>query len=1156
MKNRFYKRTLAFVLSVLLIGSMLFTDSSESFAGNISGNDLEWTVGDVSGSDISGSDASGPDVSGSDANGSDISGSDASGSDVSGSDANESDVSNSDISNSDISDSDIGGDVSAPDITVSENIVLADAAVEAAPFVVEDGSGNLFGSYADWTALLNAFKERGNSSEEYAIRVSEEGVIGTTMPSKAGKLVLSAEEDGGVLYFAGSSLNMASELVIGTASLRVSGSEKPVNINTKGKTLTLEGTKNLGNVKGTTAGTLYLKGDVEIQGVLQTFKYVTVDGSLKLGGNMTAITNLNMESGRIYPAAGKSFSVKNVTAGENGTLVYPAEGSLPVVKISGTVTGILSLRQYAEEDGEAVERYFAAGSKLLTASKARAEQFAVYGEKQSCYKKGSVIYVGAEVLQLSAEGELLGTYVQWSDLVAKINSLNRKSAVYNVALLDDFVINGALTMPGKGKYAGLVIKNGGEKASASLNASGNLAMTANLELGESVHLRAAAVSGGSWQLRMGENAELVATGAVTVNRLIMDQGVSLQSGGKFTVKTSLEADMSAELILTQKKGAAIKDTQVKSDGYITVRVRDKNDNYVTLTQGTNVFMVSGSSYATQFRLLDAEGQAVELYRKGNAIKVRGGIETPIALYYVTENGEVCLGEYAALADIKTEITRRRDAKASYRLDVEQELFVKGAIPLPSGGTYQELVISGERIRTTGNLTLTGNLTFQNEIRKVKSAGDDTPLAFAVNVSKYQLTIPEGAAIENLGGVTGNSGSGLRIAADVVQTANGNLKVDTLWLDGTLQVTGNITVTNIYPGTQNRLVYDLGKSFSLKGDVLGDDAGLVLNPQKSGQDVTTYTEGMKIIGSAAKVDVSRLELAWPTDYQFYRDNGVVKLGTPMITVFAGTLDYEGCLGAEAEGQQSFLRINDAIAYINGAGQTDFVVRLDKDVPSAGAFTAPVKGKRVVLCGLEGERKTLKLSGSVTLDGSSLEVRNVKLDNGTAAGIGVVLKNGAFLGLCDTEINTMNAAAGTAVTLEGQVSLKGTWSGACDLTVWKDAVVRSSGSITVKTMTLEKEADEKGSAQFRLLSGKRITVNGTVDSGERGYFTVNQVDKTDALSSLGEGTILVVSRIGEASQFRTENIKPNTLAEWALTKVGDYIKTVTPSEGEGEWSGDYL
>lgn len=1082
----------------------------------------------------------------------------------------ESDIWDMDMSSWDAQDALLGDGADAMDSEIygthsgDETVSGNDIRVEGISFWVTDGRGSEFGSYKDWNELLTAFKALGDKTAEYTVTVAENGIIGTTMPAQTAKLTLKPAEDGGVLTFSGSTINMATALTIEPAMLAVNGSANPVNINTKGKALTLRETKNLGAVKGSSSGSLTLEGDIEVQGVLQTFKNVTVQGNLRLRNNMTGITNLNLENGNVYPASGKNFTVTNVTAGnkgiagDKGTLFYSGEGAFPVVKINGTVSGVLNLRQYVEADDVVSERYFTAGTKLLTASKARAEQFAVFGEKQVCYKKSSAIYVGAEILQLYAENELLGVYAQWSDAVAQINARKQKSMSYRVVLADDFAVTGALTMPGKGKYAGLTIESGAEGQQVQLKATGNATLTANMNLGANVSLSVGTISGASWQLALAENAGLTATGAVTVGTLVMGEGASLQAGGNFTVKKTLEADEHVTLVLTQKKKAAVKDTVVKNNGKIAVKIRDKNDSFVTLTQGTTLFTVSGSSYATQYRLLDNEENEeheLNLYRKGNALKVQGTLVTPITLYHIAESGEISLGEYATLADVKTEIARRKDARASYRLDVREEIFVKGAVPLPGAGTYKDITFTGQRIRTTGNLKLTGNVIFENVIRKVKNDKNDDALVITANISKYTLAIRAEGSIDNLGSVTGSAGSCLELTTGTEEKLSGNLSVTKLVLGNVLQVTGNVVVTEICPEQGNMLTYDLAKSVTIKGDITGDGTKLVLNPLKGGQ-AQTYVDGQKILNSAPKANVSRLQMAQDTDYALYRDGNAVKLGSPMITVFENTLDYESCITATAEGQSRFVRINDAIAYINDASSMNFVLRLEKDVPSAGAFTMPAKGKHLVLCGAGEERRTLALTGSVTLDGSSLEVRNVKLDNKTSAGPGVILKNGASLWLYETGINTLSAPAGTAVTLEGRVDIGGAVTGACDLTVLENAVIRGNGSMTVQTLTLKAASETESYGEFRLLTGKTITVNGEVKTGANGYFIVSQVDKNDALASIKEGTVMVTAEQGSAEQFRTENIIPGNFVKWSLVKEGTQIKTAEATEGEGEWSQDYL
>lgn len=718
------------------------------------------------------------------------------------------------------------GTVDAEDVWGGMNVsaVVMESAprtVQESFFRVTDSKGAEFGNFDSWTALLSAFKLQGNAAEEYTITVADGGIVGTSMPAQASRIHLETAETGQVLLFAGSNVNMSCALSIGKAWLCVAGSEgageivgtgsgedkggtgsgadrefqgTPVNINTKGKNLTLNGTRNIGKLKGTSVGRLDINGDVEVTGALQTFKYVTVRGSLRIHNSVTAVSNLDIENGVVYLASGKSFTVSNVMGGQNGALVYPTGDVMPNVKLSGKVSDIVNLRQETRENGVTVERYFTAGSKLLTASKAGAEQFALSGEGRTCYKKGSALYVGMDALQLYSRDKLLGTYGQWSDLVAQIKSLNQKGESYRVVLLDDFMVDGALTMPSKGKYAGLKIEKGDKEGIVCLKASKGVTLTANLELGKGVGLQASSVSGASWNLVMSENTTLATSGAFTVANLVMKEGAFLQSGGKFSVKKLLEASGNVELVLTAKKGAALKDTKVEVP--VTVRMREASGAKLTLSQTTTLFTVSGSSYATQYRLLDKEGQEQALYRKGNAIKVQGTVATPISLYYVSDSGQEDLGEYAVLADVKKEIARRKDANAVYRVEMREEVFVKGAIPLPAAKTYRELIFAGQGIKTTGNLTLTGNVTFYNEIRKVKSVNDHAELPYAVNAAKYTLTIPVGSKAERLGSVKGKSGSCLRIGQGERLNVSGDVQVETLVLDGTLGGSGNITITNL------------------------------------------------------------------------------------------------------------------------------------------------------------------------------------------------------------------------------------------------------------------------------------------------------------------------------------------------------------------------
>lgn len=1037
-----------------------------------------------------------------------------------------------------------GSDVSGSDVSGNNQPLQEDA------FLVTNSEGDMFGAYDNWDVLVAEFKTKGKLSEAYVISVLPSAVIGRTMPSQAAEITLkAADAKQSVLHFATATFNMTTPLVVEAEALCVTDTDKTVNINTKGKQLTLTGVQKVGTVKGTSKGNLVVNGDVKLQGNLQTFRNLTVTGALQVAGNVSGITNLILEKGTVYLTEGKKFTVTNVNAKAEGVMGFPAEGTLPIVKINGTVSGVPALKQFAQVDGSYVEREFAAGSKLMTAPKATVEQFSLVGEKQVCYKKGSVFYVGAEVLELYKGEKHLGTYAQWNDLKTKINNLKDKTAEYRVVLLEDYVVNGAMSMPAKGRYAGLLLQNG-KGSPVSLKVTGNMTMTANVVLDSAVSLEAKQISGAAWNLNVGEKSSLKSVGNLTVKNLSLGKGVQVQTGGKLTVKSVLDAAGGNGLVLTYKKPAAIKDTVAAES--IDIRLVDKAGSRVKAVSNTTVMNVTGSSYATQYCLLDDKDAELALYRKGNALRVKGAIATPVSLYYMDGEAQISLGDYATLADVKNEIARRKIKQGEYIVHVGEAVLVKGALPLPKAGTYKSITFTGERIRITGTIALTGDISVANEIERIKGEQDVTPLPLTVKLAKYTLSIPQ-KGINNLAGVTGSAGSGLTIGAGVQQNIDGNLKADSLVLAGELYVKGDVSITDIYPQAGNRLDYDLTQNIVIKGNVYGVKDKLLLNPLRNGKTII-YTEGMEVLPNASKVVVSGLDLMQQSEWVLYRENGAVHLGKALLTVFEDTSDYGAVRGAESNDNERFARVTDAVEYVNALDGTDYVIRLDANISSADSLKSPAKDKKVVICGATGERKSMKLAGNIVVDEGSLHIRDIVLDNGKANGPGVILINGAKLHLSDVNVNTITAPAKTTVTLEGEMDVNGSIAGACDMTLMQDAVIRADNTVTVNSVALH--AATAGTAQLRLQVGKKMTVNNTVSTPAEGQFIINRVDKNNELAELSKGTVMLTAPYAQSSQFKTNNIMPGTFLEWFLIKNGNDIQTSEASQGDGEWSGDFL
>lgn len=1037
-----------------------------------------------------------------------------------------------------------GSDVSDSDVSGNSQPIQTEA------FLVTDSKGAIFDAYDNWDALVAGFASKGDAGQAYVISVLPTAVIGKKMPSQAAEITLkAADEKKSELYFATGTVNMTTPLIVDAKTLCVADADKMVNINTKGKKLTLIGIQKAGTVKGNSKARLSLIGDVSLQGNLQSFRTVTVTGTVRVSGNISSVTNLILEKGIVYLVPGKKFTVTNVDATAGGALGFPAEGKLPTAKISGKVDGILALKQFREQDGNYVEQEFAAGSKLLTASKATVERFALKGEKQVCYKKGSVLYVGAEVLELYKGEEHLGTYAQWNDIKAKINDLQSINTSYRVVLLDDYVVNGSLSMPTKGRYAGIVLQNG-KGAPVILKATGNLSMTADLVLESEITLEAKQISGAAWTLTAGENCKVNTTGNLTVKSLHMGKNVKVKTAGKLTVKAVLQAAGKNEIVLPYKKAASIKDTV--TDERICLKLTDKSGNRVGAVANTIVMNVTGNSYATQYCLLDDKDAELGLYRKGNGLRVKGAVATPISLSYMDGQTQVSLGEYATLADVKTEISRRKIKEGVYAVHVGEAVLVKGAFPLPKAGTYKAVTFTGEKIRITGSITLTGDVSIYNELERIKSEQDVSALPITAKLAKYTLTISE-KEIKNLTTVTGSTGSGLTIGTGVQQVIEGNLAVDKLTLGDRLQVKGDLTVTDIYPQKGNQLDYDLTKKIVIKGNVHGTENKLLLNPLRNGQSIT-YVEDMKVLPDAPKVSVSSVMLAKATDWVLYRESGAVLLGKPYVTVFEDTQDYGAAQNADGSGKQRFARVTDAVEYVNTLDGTEYVIRLDADISSADSLKSPAKGKKIIVCSVKGERKKMGLSGSVVVDEGSLSIRDVVLDNGKANGPGVILINGAQLHLYNMNVNTITAPANTAVTLEGEVDINGSIAGACDLTVMENAVVRADSTISINSLTLLAAA--KGTSQLRLQVDKKMNVSNNISTPEEGQFIINRVDKNDELAELGKGTVMLTAPYGQSIQFKTQNIMPGTFMEWSLIKIGNDIKTSEASQGDGEWSGDFL
>lgn len=1047
-------------------------------------------------------------------------------------------------------------------------------------------TGESFGTFSTWNDLLDAFNKSGDTAKEYVINITNGSTISSLMPDKAKKITIKSDSNYiyPQVYVNTSSISQFTDMEIDNVFFINSNTRQSITINVNGKNLILNGDScNFNKISGNN-GTLTVN-DYATVGSMQKLSKIIVpeEAGLFVYDTVSDIKELCLD-GDLTVWGSKAVTFKNIVAGDNAQLIFQCQDTLNQnITITGSILkkdktpGTIALKYYEfifDQFGTtSAIRNFAVGTKLLKAPDCTPEQFVIDGAGMACYKVGDNVYAGMEALKLYNDEDYIGTYARWSDIASVIDKRADAKADYTVRIMADFNVGGTLTMPSKGKYNSLTLESDTEDNVRKLMFTGNISLTGNLVVSDVVlepltssgavtrcslltgdytinfaeHSMAFSSISGKGAVYVADDAEVDVSGAVnvasltigsqavfgsgnlTIDNLEAKDGAILDCKGTLKVSDTLSCrgeDTFFVIILMEKKEASINDT-LTDGSLIRVIAQNADGDVIKPAAGTILFKTTGNTYASEYVLIDEYENERELYRSGNNIKVSDGT-APVELWTGEGETKVYLGTYGSLADIKTQIETLKNKNAVYTVDVKEDLLISGAVPMPSAGTFDKLIFTGAKIQTTATkVTLTGDTEFRTEIVSVKSAQDISGQAISINIGKYTLTVNKGYEISLLGEITGKAGSGLVIGSNVAQTVSGKVTgIGTLCLDGKLSVGGDIELTDVKAGDEGVLEYDLAKKFTVKGNVV--EGKLKLSPLSNETEVTEYTVGMTVIDSAKKADVDGFVMARDTRLRFYRDKDAVKLGDPVINV-----TKEG-----SEDNASFISFNDATAYIDKQGDGSYTISLDGDVPSFGAITMPKGvGKNVRIIGNDGTNHTLNFTGSVTIDGAQVEIDNVKLNNSKATGAAFTLKNGAGLMLSDTMVNSVTAPAGTIVTLGDGAVLNGALKGACDLTVKDGAVIRFKDNVTVKTLKLDGTE-----AQFRILKGKLVTVNSTVDIGPDKYIILNYVDNNDNLADILVNTKMLSASGASVLQFKTDNIMNGTAdVKWLLTESNGIIKT---------------
>lgn len=1076
-------------------------------------------------------------------------------------------------------------------------------------YYVTDIYGNSFGNYREWADLLADFNKYGEKTMAYTIKIVDDKPIGL-LPTKAARITLLGDPEtvNPSIRTAGNTLSLTVPTDILNAELVYGAKDAKVNITTNGKALVLSNVSNIGKITGGNA-IIDIDGRVEAN-IIQTVKELNVwhEATLYVNGVVSGITKLNLR-GELQVEGSNAVTITNLEAWDNAHITYISNGAITQnITILGTVSGNnidLERREkltYESGEYELYEAEFAAGDKLLTASKALANQFVLdYG--MDTYKTGTVIYAGKDGIELyNGAGDLVGTYSTWANAIKEINTNGNKEENYEILLTADFKLTTALTMPSKDRFASLKID--GKYAEHSLYWVGALTIPGRVEFGSKVFLNPILPNGtdtrcivslpnpqsvlvlgsgtdcftnisgakgsiiikegGSPYIRgnvtvkeiimEGDNAGFYVTGALTAEKIYYQADFNdVMCYGNISITKAIVVDENATnpfFRIRDGKVISVKDIDLLAvDAFgenIKLNIKTHNvktNDFVTLDPGDKVFTTTGDAYANQICLLDVNDNEMETYRTSNVIKVKGNVQTPYHVLLTIDESTEDLGCYATLNDVKSEINRRKAKTGTYTIMVEEAVFNNGVFPMPTAGTFKKMIFEGESITFTGALTLTGDTEFANDLIKVKSAADRTEVPLAINISKYKLTIRQGAEFENLGSISGTVGSTLEIMDNVYQEVSGNVTgITTLRLDGDFTVWGNLIVTNIVSNGAGVLNYDIDKNLTISGIVTFDEGtaedekDIQLYPHRSGSLMDEVPLNLNIIDSCTKADVADFVVAIDDTNVLYRSGVTVKLGVPMITVFED-ID-EDWVNNEIGDAEQFVTINDAIVHVNEEKEGAFGIRLEGDIPSAGAIKTLTGADKIVKINGAGDSEyKLNFTGLFVVDRCDVEISNVKLMNTATVYASLNIKNGASVKLYNTTVNAITAPKGTAVTIVDAVTVKGTISGACDFTMEEYAVAVFMNPITVGNFTLIGET-----AEMRIMTGKGFTISGEVITDIYCCVTLNRIDKNNELAKITAGTAMVTAKNGKAGQFRTDNVmNAETGDEWLLTKSGNIIKT---------------
>ena len=706
-------------------------------------------------------------------------------------------------------------------------------------------------------AAMTYINKNGKANYNYEIVLGHNIEIKKlTLPAASKAASLKILGNGNTVTMGNPSLSVPMNIVLDNVKLE--------STNTKGYTLTasknieMSGfeSEKLTSLKGSTRSKLIINGAADLTYQVAGFGTAVITGE---SNNYYldvkkpfAVNDLELDGGWMIVRAGVKVTVKNIKSENNSVLMYD-EGFTPIT-INGNVSGKLSVSKCANER-------FENGQLLIVSKAADTAAFDVTGSAPDdgyeyvLSRKASNLYIKKVVLNVQefvphTYDTVLDKYsfAEWSDLINTINAKKQSNIEYFVSIIDDYDVNGPLTMPKAGTYGRMAI-NAGEH---TLTFTGNITMTGETVF-TSIKLNSVKkvknvntptkfkIAAGKYKLDNLNNVEapmltdITGTGYVAVAYCDLNANVSAQNvllsdskiGGNVTAKNTLSVygevfvgkNISALTVASYEDGAKL--SVVKGQKFtigkggvqtrnvnITLSILDANGKAYSVPAMGAIATIAGN-YAGDFTLSDdCGGDKLTIVKSGRNLVAA---ETD-KLIYMNDGSEKNYS-YATLADAMNDITAIGNADGCYEIKITDEAVLT---KFPTAKKYKKISFSGGgKIKTASDLSLTGDISLWDiTVTKynAKTKAEDLPIN--VNVGNYQLMYGEN--ISNVNNISGK-GTFHLWGRKGAATISGNINVGRLYLhaaDITLGKKSSLTAT-ISAGEEVTIAYYASNASKMK-----------------------------------------------------------------------------------------------------------------------------------------------------------------------------------------------------------------------------------------------------------------------------------------------------------------------------------------------------